>query len=478
MKQYITERVTLTRLLLITICAMLIGCGQQIPPTGGPKDSLPPILVAAIPQYGTTNFKSDKIILVFNEYISLDKPFEKLIYSPTPKINPLADGKLKIVTIKIKDTLEENTTYSIDFGNAIRDINENNSLDNFYYTFSTGSYIDSGFLVGQILLAETGKTDSTMFAVLHNKLEDSTIAKDRPRYYTRLNKDGNFVFRNLRPGKYNIFGLKDVDGGKKYDQTTELIAFLDSSIEIGIDTSVTLYAFQALSKDSTAIKPTKAKAPVDDKKVDAKRFKFSNNLEAGKQDLLSPLVLSSEHPLKEFDSGKIRLTDDSFSAISGYGIEQDTLRKKLTISYRWPENTSYKLIIEKDVAIDTLDNKYTQNDTISFTSKRESEYGSIDIKIDTIDTSVQPILLLIKDNKIAFKQKIQLPRYQIKLFNPGEYQLSMLYDLNNNGEWDTGDYWEKRQPERVVSRKQSFLIKANWDNELRIAPKDFAPRSP
>lgn len=478
MKQYRTERVTLSRLLLIAICTMFIGCGQQIPPTGGPRDSLPPKLVAAFPPYGTKNFKSDKIILEFNEYISLDKPFEKLIYSPTPKINPLADGKLRTVTIKIKDTLEENTTYSIDFGNAIRDINENNTLDNFYYTFSTGSYIDSGFLVGQILLAETGKTDSTMLAVLHNKLEDSTIAKERPRYYTRLNKDGNFVFRNLRPGKYNIFGLKDVDGGKKYDQTTELIAFLDSSIEIGTDTSVILYAFQSLNKDTNAIKPTKAKAPVDDKKVDTKRFKFSNNLEAGKQDLLSLLILSSEHPLKQFDSSKIRLTDESFTTIPGYGIEQDTLRKKVIISYRWPENTSYKLIIEKDVAIDTLDNKYTQNDTISFTSKRESEYGSIDIKIDTIDTSIHPILLFTKDNKIAFKQKIQLPRYQIKLFNPGEYQLSMLYDINNNGEWDTGDYWEKRQPERVVARKQSFLIKANWDNELRIAPKDFAPRSP
>ena len=478
MKQYTALGFFLNLLLLGVVSLVFIGCGQQIPPTGGPKDSLPPKLVAAIPQYGTKNFKADKITLIFDEYITLEKPFEKLIYSPTPKTNPQANGKLKTVTIKLKDTLEENTTYSIDFGNAVRDINENNPIQNFYYTFSTGPYIDSGFLSGQVLLAETGKTDSTMIVVLHNKMEDSTVAKERPRYYARIDKDGNFIFRNLQPGRYNVFGLKDVDGGKKYDQTSEFIAFLDSSIEIGIDTSVILYAFQGYSEKLNEIKTPKAKVSGDAKKTDAKRFKFSNNLDGGKQDLLGPLVLSSEHPLKEIDSTKIKLTDEDFKPISGYRIEQDSTRKKLTINYVWPENNLFKLIIEKDFATDTLDNKYTQTDTLSFTSKRESEYGSIDIKIDSVDTFKHPILLFTKDNKIVFKQKIEQPRYKIRLFNPGGYQLSVLYDTNNNGVWDTGDYWQKRQPEIVISRKQPLVIKANWDNELLIVYKDFAPGSP
>ena len=473
MKRLTPHNFFIISILMIAIWSLLTGCGQQIPPTGGPRDTLPPKLITAIPAYGAKNFKSDRIVLVFDEFISLDKPFEKLIYSPTPKINPLAEGKLKTVTIKLKDTLEENTTYSIDFGNALRDVNENNPLNNFYYTFSTGDYIDSGFLTGQIFLAETGKTDSTMIAVLHNKMEDSAVAKEKPRYYTKLNRDGSFVFRNLRPGRYNIFGLKDVDGGKKYDQSSELIAFADSSIEVGVDTAVVLYAFEELNEKPIIVKPPKAKSTEENKKAEIKRLKFSTSLEGNKQDLLSPLVISSEHPLKEFDSTKIRLTDNDFVPIPGIKVEQDSTMKKLTINHSWPENTSFKLILEKDLATDTLDNKYVKTDTLSFSSKKESEYGSIDIRIDEIDTSNHPILLLIKENKIFLKQKIQLPRYQIKLFNPGEYQMSVLYDENNNGTWDTGNYWKKLQPEKVISRKQPFLIKANWDNEVRIAPKDF-----
>ncbi len=473
MKSFKLKRLFFGATSLIISSLMLVGCGQQIPPTGGPKDSLPPRLITAIPAYGAKNFKSDRIVLVFDEYISLDNPFEKLAYSPTPKVNPLAEGKLKTVTIKIKDTLEENTTYSIDFGSSIVDINEKNPLRNFYYTFSTGAYLDSAFITGQILIAETGKIDSTMIAVLHDKLDDSAVAKEKPRYYAKLKGDGSFIFRNLRPGKYNIFGIKDVDGGKKYDQSSELISFLDSAIEIGIDTAVTLYAFEGISETLPVTKPSKPKVAGEKKKEEDKRLKFGNTLEAGKQDILSPLVLSSDHPLKDFDSNKIKLTDNEFKPVPGVKIEQDSTGKKLIINYAWPENTAFKLILEKDLATDTLDNKYIKTDTISFTSKKETDYGSIDIRIDDIDSSKHPVLLIVKENKIVFKQKIKLPRYQIKLFNPGEYQLRMLYDNNENGQWDTGDYWKKIQPEKVVSRKQPFLIKANWDNELRIASKDF-----
>ena len=137
----------------IIFAALLSSCGQQVPPTGGPRDSIPPKLVAALPEYGAKNFKGNKITLVFDEYITLENPYEKLTYSPTPKINPNAEGKLKTITVKLKDTLEENTTYSIDFGEAIKDINENNILKDFTYTFSTGAYIDSAYLTGKVIIA-------------------------------------------------------------------------------------------------------------------------------------------------------------------------------------------------------------------------------------------------------------------------------------------------------------------------------------
>ena len=114
------------------------GCGQPIPPTGGPRDTLPPLITSAEPADSSLNFKGNKITINFNEYITLDNPFEKITYSPLPKINPLVEGKLKTVTIKIKDTLEPNTTYSIDFGESITDINENNKLSRLQVCFFYG----------------------------------------------------------------------------------------------------------------------------------------------------------------------------------------------------------------------------------------------------------------------------------------------------------------------------------------------------
>ena len=456
----------------IILAAFLSSCGQQVPPTGGPRDSIPPKLVTALPVYGAKNFKGNKITLVFDEYITLENPYEKLTYSPIPKSNPNAEGKLRTITIKLKDTLEENTTYRIDFGEAIKDINENNILKDFSYTFSTGSYLDSAFFTGKVIIAATGKVDSTMIAVLHRNLDDSAVAKEKPRYYTRLKGDGSFLFSNLQPGRYNLFAIKDADGGKKYDQSSELVAFMNTPINIGTDTSTVLYAFEEEQDAKPAPKST-TKPAATNKKGEDKRLRFTNNLDGGRQDLLLTLILSTEHPLKKLDSSKIRFTDKDFKAITGFKLDKDSTGKQLIVQYPWAENTAYNLILEKDFALDTMDNKFMKTDTIGFTSKKESDYGSIDIKLANIDSNLHPILLLLKDNKIVLQQQAKQEKYKIKLFNPGEYQISILFDVNNNGKWDTGNYWKKLQPEKVVARKQTMQIRANWDNELRIDLKDI-----
>ncbi|MEY4868379.1 MAG: hypothetical protein RIT36_1278, partial [Bacteroidota bacterium] len=316
----------------ILIAVAISSCGQQVPPTGGARDSIPPKLVAALPEYGAKNFKGNKITLVFDEYITLENPYEKLTYSPIPKSNPNAEGKLKTITIKLKDTLEENTTYRIDFGEAIKDINENNILKDFSYSFSTGPYLDSAFFTGKVIIAATGKVDSTMIAVLHRNQDDSAVAKEKPRYYTRLKGDGSFIFSNLQPGRYNLFAIKDADGGKKYDQSSELIAFMNSPINIGTDTSTVLYAFEEEQEAKPAPKST-AKPAATNKKGEDKRLKLSNNLEGGRQDLLSTLILTTEHPLKKLDSSKIRFTDKDFKAITGFTLDKDSTGKQLVIQH-------------------------------------------------------------------------------------------------------------------------------------------------
>ena len=119
------------------------GCANIIPPQGGPRDSIPPVLLKASPVDSVKNFTGSKIIFSFDEFVEVQNIQENLIVSPLPKINPLVEYKLSTVTVKLKDSLEPNTTYILNFGNAIKDFTEGNALKDFIYTFSTGSSIDS-----------------------------------------------------------------------------------------------------------------------------------------------------------------------------------------------------------------------------------------------------------------------------------------------------------------------------------------------
>jgi len=449
----------------VFISLLAASCGQQVPPTGGPKDTLPPKLLTALPDYKTTRFKSDKIILTFDEYVTLDNPFEKVTFSPIPKYNPIVESKLKTVTVKIKDTLEENTTYHIDFGGSVKDINESNVLKNLTYTFSTGDYIDSAFLTGKVFIAETGKTDSTLIAVLHRNLYDSAVFKEKPRYYTKLSGDGSFLFRNIKPGTYNLFAIKDNDGGKKYDQITELIAFQNKPVEIGKDTLAVLYAFEEEHEPTTVKRPASKPAA---KKEEDKRLRLTNNLDAGKQDILTDFILSSFEPLRRLDTTKIRMYDKQFKTSLPITISKDSTNKKIILKHNWAEGIDYNLILEKDFATDTMENKYMKTDTIFFSSKRASDYGSIKIKLENLDTTSHPVLLLKKDGKIYYQQSLLQNNYKVNLIQPGEYEIVILFDTNNNGKWNTGNYWKKIQPERVVARKETFNIRSSWDNELTV----------
>jgi len=109
-----------------------------------------------------------------------------------------------------------------------------------------------------------------------------------------------------------------------------------------------------------------------------------------------------------------------------------------------------------------------KTDTIAFSAKRTSDYGTVKIKIDNLDTSSHPVLMLKKDNNTYFQQRLVQKNYSIPLILPGDFEISILFDSNKNGKWDTGNYWKKIQPERVVARKETFNVRPNWENELSI----------
>lgn len=461
----------------LAVTAILIftgsGCGQPIPPTGGPRDTLPPLITISEPADSSLNFKGNKITINFNEYITLDNPYEKITYSPLPKINPVVEGKLKTVTIKIKDTLEPNTTYSIDFGESITDINENNKLTDYRYVFSTGPRIDSGVLTGRVYLAENGKTDSTLIVILHKNNDDSTVAKEKPRYAAKLNKEGDFTFRYLAPGNYYIFALKDNDGQKKYDQDSEYIGFLDKPVSANQNEKIVLYAFTEKAEVKKGSIAPGSQAPAATKSKDDKRLRLTTNLDGGRQDILGDLVLSFENKLASFDTSKLIFTDDAYKNITNYTIRQDSNLKKLALTHTWTENSKYNLIIQKEFAKDTAGNFTTRTDTLSFQAKKESDYGSLDIKILNLDSTENPILFLYRDEQVELDQPLLINRYKYKLFRPGEYEVRILFDKNKNRKWDTGNFWKKLQPEKIVTRKLKLTIRSNWDNELEINLQDF-----
>jgi uncharacterized protein (DUF2141 family) len=447
---------------LMYTCSLLgSGCAQIVSPTGGPRDTIPPVLLHATPPNGTVNFKGNRITLNYDEYVQLLKLQENLLVNPTPKIIPNVDFKLKVVTIKIRDTLESNTTYRFDFGNSIADNNEGNPVKNFSYVFSTGPYIDSLEFSGSVQLAETGKIDTTLLVFLYKNLDDSAVLKQKPKYITRLDTKGNFKFQNLSNGIYHVFALKDESGQKIYNGKDELFAFADSAVHVGDSTKpVKLFAY-------AEEKPKAKKAPTTATTAD-KKLKFTTSIANGRQDLLMPLTMEFNHKLKNFDSLKIELTDTLLNQYKLAIVSIDTTFKKIMIQNKWLDNADYRLIVPKDFATDTLGVTLLKSDTIHFKTKREGDYGSIKINFKNLEKFKNPVLQFVSSNEVVDFYPLTSAQWSAKLFNPGDYEIRILEDVNKNGIWDPGNYHLKLQPEKVYAIPQKINIRADWDNESDI----------
>ena len=460
--------------LLLVFCmvswsiAMLLGtgCANIIPPGGGPLDTLPPRLLSAVPGDSSTNFTGNRITLNFDEYVDLQNTFENIVVSPLPKNVPNINNNFRTVTIKIKDTLEPNTTYSINFGNALRDINEGNIFKNFTYVFSTGNTIDQNTISGNVILAENGRIDSTLIVVLHRSPDDSAVAKEHPRYLAKLNGKGQFQFNNLPNGRFALYAITN-DFSKQYDDSTKPFAFADSIINASVNSPVTLYAYTLPTKD-TALKPGANNGGEKNAKED-KILRLQTNVLTSKQDLLTNLELGFSKRVQTFDTTKITLTDTNYKPITGYKILADTANNRLNISLSWPPNTFYKLIVDSAAAKDTLGKQLVRNDTISFATKKLEDYGSVKIRFANLNLGKNPVLQLVQNDKITESIPLTQKEWYRKLMNPGEYDLRILFDKNKNGVWDPGKFFGTHtQPEIVIILNTKLSVRPNWDNEKDI----------
>jgi len=207
-------------------------CAKVASPTGGDKDTIPPVIRRSLPENNSAMFNGKQIEVLFNEFVQLKGISNTLIVSPPMQEQPDIRLRGKSMIITIKDTLRENTTYTFNFGDAVCDLNEGNPIQNFEFVFSTGSTVDSLAIAGKVLNALSLETIEGVYVMLYDQLNDSAPISSKPLYVSRTNKQGDFRIGHLKEGVYKLFALKDGNANYRYDLSSEEIAFIDKPVTI------------------------------------------------------------------------------------------------------------------------------------------------------------------------------------------------------------------------------------------------------
>lgn len=212
-----------------------VACATSGVLTGGPRDETPPkLLVEESSQNFKTNMEERKFYLEFDEYVKVEDVFNQVVVSPPLVYNPKVEARGRVVNFEFneKEVLKDSTTYTINFGEAIRDLNEGNKAKGIRYVFSTGNIIDSLSMEGVIVDAITGEPVDQAVALLYDDPNDSMVIKERPYYFGRTDKSGKFTIENIRAGTYQLVGLKDENQNYKFDNPKEKVGYIDSLLPI------------------------------------------------------------------------------------------------------------------------------------------------------------------------------------------------------------------------------------------------------
>lgn len=227
-----TQRHFLTLvLMLLLVTAFFGGCARMGQPDGGWYDDTPPKVIGSSPEDKETNVTSKKVTIYFDEYIKLEDATNKVIVSPPQLEMPEIKASGKKIVVELKDTLKENTTYTIDFSDAISDNNENNPMGNYTFTFSTGEQIDTMEVSGYVLEASNLEPMKGVMVGLYDDMADSAFKKKPMLRVSRTDSRGRFVIKGVAPGTYRIYALKDADGDYCFNQKSEMIAFTHATYE-------------------------------------------------------------------------------------------------------------------------------------------------------------------------------------------------------------------------------------------------------
>ncbi|RRN76856.1 hypothetical protein EIM50_22550, partial [Pseudoxanthomonas sp. SGD-10] len=372
---------------LLAALLLLQSCASIQQPEGGPKDEEPPKLLKGSPENYTRNFASEKIILEFDEYFKLNNEFTEISISPTQEIPPVYRIKQKRLEIELKDTLESNTTYTINFGKAISDVNEGNKFKDYTYVFSTGNEIDSLQINGRVIRAIDNKPvlDASVFIIPVSR--DSIFGKRRASIFTVTDSSGNFSLKNLKEDSYRIYALKEEGGGDRiFNNPKEEVAFLADSIVLTKDTSnILLKLFREIPEEYRNI----------DRKIE----------NDGKITIIYNRPISNPN-FKIIDPP----TND---AIINYSKNADTT----SIWVRNMEFDSLKIVTNTgDRILDTLTLRRTKRDTYTRNITFSSNLVSNKLKPGTVLTLTSNLPLeTINRNRVTLKQdSLLVPNFQME----------------------------------------------------------------
>lgn len=551
-------------LYVFILLLLATNCAKQTSPTGGPRDTIPPNLIQSIPTNGTIHFKEKSIQFVFDEYIAVNNPREQLLVTPSIGNKIEMEVRKKSVLLSFNAELEDSTTYTINFRESVQDITEKNPAQNLFYAFSTGSYLDSLSIKGEITDLQSGKPVKDGTAALYSHPDTFDIFKHKPTYLTKSDEQGQFQFTNLKPGTYFIYAFNDKNKNAIVDSRTERHGFLKHAINLKPD-SAYYYNIPIISLDAR-----------DLKLISAKPYNTYFNIRTSKnvdQYQIAPLnpedSLLFTHIYGE-DQSSVHLflnTQDSipvqFQAIDSIGNTLDTAffaksntRKttpeKFTVSVEnpqlidehnhfstsfkvnkpistliydsiyymidsthiitfSPENYSWnkeknKLFLTKEIPEELLPEKEETNsnvlDSKSFTKAPQTKKSSvqklfirqsflISIDNDSSATMEQPVSvlqpettgtiivqteteeenyitqILTNDYKVV-QSTYNQPKSLFKNLPPGNYLIRLIVDSNGNKKWDTGSFYAKIEPEKIIyylneDKEFTTNIKANWE---------------
>jgi hypothetical protein len=515
----------------LILSIVFIKCAKRGTIDGGVKDTIAPKYLWSNPKNFSTDFNSNEIKIYFDEYIKLKDAKKQLIVSPPlknePEIFPISAGKF--ITIKLKDTLLPNTTYSFNFGNSIEDYNEENPFRQFNYVVSTGKMIDSLTLSGLVKDAFNKETDPFVSVLLYEaneKYNDSLIYKTKPRYVTNtLDKSKDFLIQNIKEGKYYLFALKDLNNNLKFEPKTEKIAFYPTPIEIPSKDAYELELFKETlpfknnkpiiaasnkiilgfegnykkpkieindfkdkynykitkipNKDSLQIwfKPQKfdsLQVNINEKKytllskklkADTLTITASQN---GRIDFNKDFFISSSTPFEKIDYKKIKLLDkDSISV--AFTTRIDTLQNNLHFIFNKTEDQKYQLIIPENTIIDFFQLSNSKPLNFKFYTGLLADFGNLNLEFQNIKS--YPFIIELTDSKgklLHSKNNINASKVSFNLIPPEKFTLRVIYDVNKNGLWDTGNYLKKIQTEEVIYFNKEIDLRANWDVQQTI----------